>query len=232
VSVPSGDPERTALALIAPWMDDPPARAQRIAALYASLYLEDPLLQSWAGLASFVAHQVANALRVGSPADEALARGNLLIYLSMMPPLLEFRAGGTVEGPMAPGFALLRDADGLARTDLAAATANVARAVEQFSLVEQRDVAAELYTSMSAAMGAALAHVYVFRLGWDSAAEVLRFHGDDIRDEAQRVAWATDAVLPAWERARRVRAEWLRADCDRNRRAAGVRLEDLPPRAR
>jgi hypothetical protein len=211
-------------------IDDPPRRARRIAALYASLYLEDPLLQSWAGLASFVSHEVALALAAPTVAAHALALGNLLIYRSMMPNLLRFRDGVAVEPALADGFALLQEADRVARHDGAAAAILAASAVDALSVVEQRDVAAAIYVAMSNRTAAVLSRVCLFRLGADSAAQVIHFHGSDIRVADQRIAWMREAILPAWERARRTRGEWLRADLDRVRRAGGVRADHLPPR--
>ncbi len=208
--------------------DVPGERARRIAGIYACFFLEDPLLHSWAGLAAFVALQLYRFL--DNAAFEPLARGNRLVYASLAPNILRFRDGVPVDPPLLSGFARLAAADRLAQRDLSGAYHLVNRAVEEISVFEQREVVQEVYDAMSDGAALVLSRVSLFRIGWDAAAPVLRFRGADVRDPQQRLDWMHHDIMPAWERARREHMEWLRADVERVRRFAGVRLDDLPPR--
>lgn len=218
-------------ALLGDTVDRPAARARRIGGLYAAFFLEDPLLHSWFGLASFVARQVAWALQPGTPLDDALADGNLRIYRALVPNLLRFRDGLPAQDGLEPGFAELRAAGELAQVDLPAAFARAAKGLRKLTEEEQGRIAQGVFAELTDLEAAALRRVFLFRMGWDSAAPVVKFDGDDPRDPAQRLFWLRTEILPKWEEARLHRMEWLRADADRHRRDVGIRLADLPPRA-
>lgn len=224
------DYDAMANRMLEPWRDRPAERARRISGLYAAFFVEDPLLHTWFGLASFVSRNIAWALEHDTPFGKLFADGNLELYQAFMPSLLRFRDGLDVPGVLGPGFAALREAGELARTDLDGAFAATAHALEAHTIVEQTAIVRELFDQMPAWQGPLLRPFFFFRLGWDSAAEVIRFDGFDPSDAAQRVTWLRAEILPKWEAARRTRLEWLRADCDRNRRDARLRYSALPER--
>jgi hypothetical protein len=224
---------REAERLIRDVMGDENARARRVGALYACFFLEDSLLYSWCGLASFVCREIHWALEDDSiftrPIDRFLADGNLAIYESFMPALLRFRDGAPqADGdPLAPAF------DTLAR---ARDTLNPRRrrelawdALVAMSEVEQAHVVQRYYDGLSPWKRRYIGRFYHFRMGWDTAAPSLRFPGKDPADLAQRRRWMLDIILPKWRRAVDERFEELRRDCDENRRQAQVRASRLPP---
>lgn len=227
------------MALLGDTAADPVARALRISALYATFFLEEPFLFRWGGIAAFVSYHIHAALQtptitlsgVLSPdVHEALAAANGAIYDRLMPDWLRFREGLPVHQGMGPGFDELRRADLLVRTDPVAADAHVYAAVEAISRVEQADVVQPLLDELAPAVQRALAPFYLFRLGLDSAAPTRRFPGTNPVDLDQRWRWTCEDVLPwAWFQ-HQSRARELRADADRLRRMAGIRLVDLPPR--
>lgn len=224
------DHDALARALLDPCRDLPAARARRISGLYASFFLEDPLLHSWCGLAAFVARNVARALEQDTPYNELLAEGNLRIYEVFLPNLLRFRDGVPATSGLEPGFSRLREAGRLARTDLEAARRAAAEGLDLLTVVEQGEILGDLFASIPAWQRPLLRPFFFFRMGWDTAAPVIAFDGTDPTDAAQRIAWLRAEILPRWEAVRRSHMEWLRADCDRNRRDAGLRLAMLPER--
>ncbi len=222
------DPKKRAETLISPWGDDPAPRARRITGLYACLYLEDPLVFSWCGLATFVSRHVATALAAGGVGvGELLADGNLSIYASLMPDLLRARSRVPITGLFQAGFTLLLDADRVALTDLRAAQDLVDRGVGRLSHQEQREVVQPLYDEMSRTQRALLAEFLSFRLGWDESAPVLQFRGRDAADVDERIGWMDAEVLPRWAEWRRQAPDQVRADIDRIRRECGVRGDAL-----
>ena len=54
--------EQAALQLLGNTANDPTPRSKRIASIYAGCHLDEPLLGSWFGLASYVARHVHYAL--------------------------------------------------------------------------------------------------------------------------------------------------------------------------
>ena len=230
-TVVSRDYEALAHGLLEPHADAPAPRARRIAAIYAALYLEDPLLHQWCGLASFVARQVYQGLETGlGPLQDHFAKGNLAIYSDIVPAVLRFRDGRPVGGLLEAGFNALRRADGLARVSVSAAEAAGIEGLTQISMVEQEVVCQPIYDEMGPTLSRTLGPFVVFRLGHDTAALVLRFDARNPGDAAQRMGWVKRVVLPAWITLHRENEARIRADLDRVRREGGVRLDDLPSR--
>lgn len=240
-SPPAPDPFLLqAEGLLGDTLDAPVPRSLRIAGLYAAFFLEEPLLFRWGGIACFVAWHIHKALRspdlgvddaiFGVGVHEVLADANLAIYRNVVPAWLRFRAGVPVKGPMGEGFSRLRAADERLLRDPEAARVEMEVATCAFCRVEQEEVVQPRLAALSRFMQARLAPLYQFRLGWDSAAPIIRFHGDNPADFEQRWAWTNDEVLPRYHAWLQAHAEEHRADCDRLRRHAGVRLEHLPPR--
>lgn len=217
-------------ALLGDSLHHPVARARRIAGLYAALYLEDPLLHQWGGLAAFVARHVHFALESTEGAMERfMALGNMDIYRATMPAFLRFRERRPAVGPLRLGFGLLARADRAARVDLDFATRVADRGLALLTEVEQREIVQPAYDELAAWQSHLLAGFMRFRLGWDTAAPVFDFDGSDGRQPEQRLRWAREEVLPAWRRLVTERPDLARGDLDRLRRWAGVRMEDLPP---
>jgi hypothetical protein len=215
----------TADELIADVFHDPPARALRISGLYASLFLESSFVCSWCGLAAFVAlhvHRVLLGPTLGY--RDVMTEGNLQIYRTILPSWLERRAGRTPGGALGPAFERLARAEALLVDDPVAAEAEAEAALLELCVVEQRTVTQPILAPLGRIRKRALAEVFLFRLGLDSAAEIVAFPGDDPARLESRLAWTRNQVLPAWERARAERMEWIRADLDRIRRKAGVRI--------
>lgn len=230
--MPAAPPPELELAhrLLGATLNEPVPRSRRIAGLYAALYLEDPLLHQWGGLAAFVARHVYLAMQAANGLYETfMADGNLLIYEATMPAFLRFRARSTASGPLRHGFELLARADQVVRQDRAYGETIADRGLQRLTEVEQVEVVDPAYASLGRGQARSLARLMCFRMGWDTAAPVYDFDGSDPRDPAQRLAWATDEVLPAWRRLRAERPALLRGDLDRVRRWAEVRLDDLPP---
>jgi hypothetical protein len=229
------DYDALALSLLGEFRDRPPERALRIAGIYAAIYLEDPFLFRWFGLAAFVARQV-NAVLLGTARTmpefyTMLAEGNLKIYRTITAGALAYRDGVVISGDLESGYRKLGEGDRLARTDPAAADVLVQQALLELSEVEQAVIVQPLYDGLSLELRHFMAQVYVFRLGYDTAQPVLKFPGTDPGDLAQRRRWMTSEILPAFRRWQTESPEWLRSDCERLRRHVGVRAELLPPRA-
>ncbi len=223
------DYERLALDLLRPHEHDPAPRARRIAGLYAALYLEDPLLHQWCGLASFVARHVGMGLETGlGPLQEHFAATNLAIYRDIVPAFLRFRDGQAVVGKLSTGFKHLAEADAVAADDLERAEALAAKALWDLSLVEQTDICQPGYDRMGRLGQRALAPFVLFRFGYDTAAPIVKFDGDRPSSLSERLRWMEDEVMPSWRRWHRANAEFIRADLDRIRREGEVRLSDLP----
>jgi hypothetical protein len=96
------DYDALALSLLGEFRDRPPERALRIAGIYAAIYLEDPFLFRWFGLAAFVARQV-NAVLLGTARTmpefyTMLAEGNLKIYRTITAGALAYRDGVVISG--------------------------------------------------------------------------------------------------------------------------------------
>ncbi len=225
------DYDALARELLHPHEEDPAPRARRISGVYAALYLEDPLLHQWCGLASFVARHVGMGLETGlGPLQEHFAETNLAIYEDITPAFLRFRDGVPVPGKLATGFGHLAEADEVALTDLDRAEALAAQALWDLSLVEQRDMCQPGYDRMGWMGRRALAPFVLFRFGYDSAAPIVKFDGDRPGDLEERLRWMQDEVMPAWRAWHRTNSEFIRADLDRIRREGEVRLDMLPRR--
>ncbi len=228
------DYDALALSLLGEFRDRPPERALRIAGIYATIYLEDPFLFRWFGLAAFVARQVNVVLR-GTALTmpefySMLAEGNLTIYRTMTAGALAFRDGQVIGGDLESGYRKLMESDALARTDLEGADVLVQQALLELCEVEQAVIVQPLYEGLSMNLRHFMAQVYVFRLGFDTAQPVLKFPGTDPGELEQRRRWMTNEILPAFQRWQSASPEWLRADCERLRRHVGVRTELLPAR--
>lgn len=216
--------------LLAPLDDQPVARAQRTSGLYAALYLEDPFLFYWCGLASFVARQVYRALEVSLPGyQKVLADGNKRIYEHIMPLLLQFRAQRRVDGQLGPLFERLAEAESLLLSDPARAFVLRDEVCGALSEYEQRNVVQEAYAPLPRFQRRFLAKVFCFRMSFDSAGEVIMYRGKDPTDVDERLSWMKATVLPAWARYSATHRELVRADCERIRREAEVRLDARRP---
>ena len=227
----SRDYDAIAAELLVPYQDDPAPRARRIAGLYASLYLEDPLLHQWCGLASFVARHVGMGLESNlGPLQEHFARTNLAIYSDIVPAFLRFRDRAAIPTKLAPAFGKLLEADEIARDDLDRGESVAAEALWDISVIEQRDICQPNYERMGWLGERLLAPFVLFRFGYDSASPIVKFDGSSPSDLRQRLAWMADEVMPHWRAWRRANAEIIRADLDRVRREGTVRLDDLPAR--
>lgn len=227
----SRDYEALSLEMLAPYQDQPAPRALRISGLYAALYLEDPFLYNWFGLACFVSRQIHEVLALGGfGLKEMLSSGNLAIYQTMMPAALRLRDGQPVAEPLGPAIAQLHAAEGFLLAQPAQAQAQADQAVITLCDIEQRQIVQPCYDQLPSISRILLAKVFAFRLGYDSAAPMLEFVGDDPANVEQRVLWMNTTILPAWKQWLARDAEWVRADVDRIRRFAGVRLEQLVPR--
>jgi hypothetical protein len=217
--------EAEARALLGELLDKPEPRALKIAGIYAALYLEDPLVFIWHGLACFVARQVNLALAAPSLGfDGFMGDGNLKIYTSMVGATLSFRRGEKVEGPLEGAFKKLKKARELVERDLMGAEALVEEAIGEQSVVEQRDILQPDYAQLPDIKEKILKQVFCFRLGYDSAAPVLLFNGKSPANLKQRLDWTSSVILPAWKKWRKESAEWVRADVNRVRREAGVKV--------
>ena len=226
---PTTEPTPEADALIADVMGDPLARARRITGIYAALYLEEPLLYQWCGLACWPANQVATALDTGALGfGPFVAQGNLDIYRAVGTAFLRHRQGLPVQAPLAPAFELLRQADLAARTDLAEAEHLAFQGLLGVAHFEQIAVLQPLYDKVAWLPTRILAHFTSFRLGWDSGAPVVDFDGNDPSDLGQRETWMKTEVLPAWVAARSARGEEVRSGAERLRRRSGVRFNATP----
>lgn len=215
-------------AMLGDSLHRPVPRARRIAGLYAALYLEDPLLHQWGGVAAFVARHIHYAMESADGAFERfMAKGNLDIYSITMPAFLRFRERLPATGPLRFGFAMLARADQVAVRDLAFAQRIAERGMGLLTQVEQVDIVQPAYDELGPMQARLLAPLMRFRLGWDTAAPVIDFDGSDARYPAQRLHWARDEVLPAWRAAIGGRPDLVRADLDRVRRWGGVRMADL-----
>lgn len=234
------DHAAVAEALIADVVDDPPARALRIAGIYAAFFLEEPFTFSWGGISCFVSAYLRHVLAVtttpiedgvmGGDTHALIATINLDIYRNILPSYLQFRDDLPVTGRVAPGLARMRQAERALLTDMDEAVAGMHAALLDLCFVEQRDIAQPHFADLPVDTQVRFTPFYLFRLGADSAAPVLRFTGDNPCNFAQRWAWTERQVIPAWLHVWRSNGQWLRAEADRVRRRAGVKLVDLPVR--
>jgi hypothetical protein len=239
---PTVDPhDALADALLGETLHRPIERALRIAGIYAALFLEEPWLFRWGGIACFVSHHLHRALQTPDPdwddrllgvgLHAVLADTNLLIYRNVVPAWLQYRDGTPIRGPMSEAFNTLRRADDGLLGGPAQAERDCRDALVALCRVEQERIVQPQLRRLPRLVQRQLAPLYQFRLGYDSAAPVLRFDGRNPADFEQRWAWTRDRVLPAWQAYVAQHAELHRADCDRLRRRAEVRLDELPPRA-
>ncbi len=228
------DAEDVAFALLGDTRDLPVRRAQRISAIYAACFLDEPLLGAWFGLGSYVARQVYYALEGPALAwRDLLGQGNLEVYRGILPAWLLHRAGHPVPGPLSGAF------NELARAELAlrerapgagaAADAFAEQALFELCDVEQRVIVQPVYDAVPRASREPLRALFRFRLGLSPAAPVLAWDnrfGAPWEADA-RCAWMTATVLPAWRTARAEHAMVLRAEADRTRRWGAVTLAEL-----
>jgi hypothetical protein len=227
----SRDHDVCAELLLGSTRDEACARSLRIAGIYALLYLEEPFLASWCGLAAFVALQVHRALCGPTFGYRAMmGEANVAIYRAIVPGFLRLRDGVPVPGALGVPFAWLVEADTVTRTDAVRGRQLVEAAAAEISRLEQIEVAQPIFAKLSYLQRKAMRELFLFRLGFDSAAPVIRFPFPNPADLDQRLRFTREHVLPAWNAAERDSAEWLRADCDRLRRLAGVGEGDLPRR--
>ena len=140
------------------------------------------------------------------------------------------KAPGVPVCPLGPGIALLAEANHLAATDPQGADRLVHQSLLALCDVEQRQIVQPHYDGLPRLSRRLMAKVFNFRLGYDTAAPVLSFRGTDPGDPEQRCEWMSQVILPAFDQWRTENPEWLRADCDRIRRKAGIKLSELPQR--
>ncbi len=209
----------------------PDRRARRIAAVYASLYLLDPIRYDWCGLAALVSRRVHDALesRV-PPAQRVLARGNLAIYESVAPAFLAQLRGEAVGGVFAQPFGVIAAAHLVARRDERAARAMASDATLMLSRHEQSEIVQPLYDRLQgldrAALRGQLGGHFGFRLGRDSADPWLACPGDATRLE-MRLSWMEREVIPAWARWQDAEPARVRAELDHIRRDGKLGLATL-----
>ncbi|MBM4368389.1 MAG: hypothetical protein FJ102_19400 [Deltaproteobacteria bacterium] len=209
----------------------PDRRARRIAAVYASLYLLDPIRHDWCGLAAFVSRRVHDALESRVPlAQRVLARGSLAIYESVAPAFFARARGEEVDGRLAQAFGVIAAADLVARRDERAARNMASDATLMLSRVEQAEIVQPLYDRLGGLDRAALARHFGFRLGRDSADPWLACPGDATRLEV-RLSWMEREVIPAWARWQVAEPARVRAALDHIRRDGKLSLAALlgPP---
>lgn len=236
-----GRAERATLRLLGPLADDPTPRARRIAGIYAACYLEEPFLGSWFGLASYAARQVYDALE--GPAlgwRDMMGQGNLGIYSGMVSAWLVTRAGhppgalGAGRRGLSEAYstferadAMLGQRDGVGSTAEAEALAELGLA--QLCAFEQTELLQPACDSLGVRWRDPLRRVFGFRLGLAPSAEVLAW--DDQYGApwvaADRCAWMTARVLPAWAAVRKADPDLVRAEVDRTRRWGRVTLAEL-----
>lgn len=236
----SRDYEATAEALISDVLHDPPVRALRVAGIYAALFLEEPFLFVWGGVACFVAaylHHVlvltetrAEDAVIGEDVNRLIGDIGLDIYRNILPDYLRFRDGVGVTGRLGEAFAQMRAADEALGASTDAGFEQMRGALVALCRVEQEEIAQPHFASLPLGVQRRLEPFYLFRLGADSAAPVLRFTGENPCNFAERWAWTEQRVLPAYLHVWRTNGQGLRAEADRLRRMSGVKLGDLPPR--
>lgn len=228
--------ETVALDFLGNTVNDPPARARRIAGIYASCYLQDPLLGAWFGLATYVARRVHVALE--GPASvwrPMMADGNLAIYMGMVPSWLLFRAGHPVPGPLSLCFTELRLA-GLAMSErdlslaeIAVAQARADQATANLARIEQEDILQPTYDALDGDVREPLRRLFSFRLGLAPTAPVIAWDNSYGAPwvASERLDWMNGRVLPAWQLARQNYGAVVRAENDRTRRWGRMTLAEL-----
>ncbi len=209
----------------------PDRRARRIAAVYASFYLLDPIQHDWCGLAAFVSRRVHDALESRVPlAQRVLARGNLAIYESVAPAFFARLAGAEVGGAFAQPFGVIAAANLVARRDERAARAMASDATLMLSRHEQSQIVQPLYERLEgldrAALRGQLGSHFGFRLGRDSADPWLACPGDATRLDV-RLAWMEREVLPTWANWQTAEPARVRAELDHIRRDGKLSLAAL-----
>jgi hypothetical protein len=223
--------ERLTEGLLAPWADEPLQRSRRICGIYAAIWLEDPLLHAWFGLAFFVARQVTLALRdrslVTAPYDRFFAEGNAAIFRYIVPDWLRWRDGVPITSTLSAPFTRLSRARAATAWDEIPALAR--EALLLMARAEQTEVVQPHFDARFSGVGLRrhlLARGFHVRL--DSGAPILPFDGKDPAVLDQRIGWMERKILPAWWAAVEERGEKMRREADASRRDAGVRLSDLP----
>jgi hypothetical protein len=160
-----------------------------------------------------------------------MAEANVAIYRAIVPSFLRLRDGLPPEGRMAEPFRWLAQADEAICDEPIRARSLVREAVAEISRVEQTEVAQPIFSTLSWWQRRGMRELFLFRLGFDSAAPVVRFPYRNPADLRQRMRFTRELVLPAWDGAQAGRMEWLRADCNRLRQLAELREGDLPATA-
>ncbi len=231
ISQRMGDYLTDALHLLGPSSRNAAERSRRIYGVYAALYLEEPLLHAWCGLASFVGRKVHRVLEVGTAGlfDGFLAEGNMAIYRNLVPELLCFRAGNARQSRLSVALEQLRRADTTAATNQVEARALADDALGRISEIEQCDVVQPVYDRVPEEKQLVLAKQFAFRLGADTAGPVLKFTGKNPANAGERMAFVRGTVLPHWQAWTTREPERVRADVTRLWREAGApRLPELP----
>lgn len=209
--------------------DEPGPRALRTAAIYASLFEEDPLLHEWCGVAAAFARLHAESLAVGVGFyDEILARWNRASYDAVIPALLALRAGEDVEGPLAEPFALLIEARGLRKADRPRAMALARRGTEALLMAEQEVAVQPLFDGLPEIIFRGLGPYVGVSFG---EGEPLIYEREGFTSLLERQRWVREVILPEWRRALSAEgAEVVRVI--RTMQFKGwFAVKDLPPRS-
>ena len=224
--------EQAALQLLGNTANDPTPRSKRIASIYAGCHLDEPLLGSWFGLASYVARHVHYALASPTgPWRTMMGDGNYKIYMGIVPSWLLYRAGRPVSGPLSTAFNQTQRADAAMRRRPMDpnASALAEEALLTMCDVEQRVILQPTYDVLNPILRPPLDVLFSFRLGLAPSSPVLAWdtaYGHPW-NAADRCRWMNAVVLPAWQVAQAQQGHVVRAEVDRTRRWGEFTLDAL-----
>ena len=201
-------------------------RTRRIAAIYASLYQENPLYHEWCALGALQAASAAGCLQVGAGFyQDLLERQSLARFRVMVPAFLAFRAGGDTPAV----FEGLKEAKALPKAE-----GEARRALSyQATVALIRHAEAEAVQPLLGALPEVLLKAYppyqaLTMPGREGYPEILQYEGEAYHQLEARAAWLTGPALEGWRWAVREAGAKVVAQVRDIQRLGWFRPSDLP----
>lgn len=213
-------------------VDDPPTRALRAAAIFASLFEEDPTLHEACGVQALFAWLHANNLAVGSGFYDALfATWSLASYELVVPAFLTFRDGERVKGELGSAFERLAEARALRATDRRAAVELAQEATLELLRLDQEFGVQQAFVGMPDLIVRGIGGYVGLQVGPASEVEPLTFGEEDFQRLDRRIGWLEGTVVPAWRQLLRERGALVVSHLRHLQLKGWYQRSDLPPRA-
>ena len=210
---------------------DGPTRALRTAAIYASLFEEDPVLHEWCGVSALFARLHAATLRLGTGFyDEPMAEWSRRSYDLVAPAILALRAGAPVGGPLSAAMELLSEAAQSRKKKDRDLTLSLARQGTEALLAQEQALAVQpVFDGKPEIIYRGLGPYVGIDLG-ETTPDGLIYPGEDFHRLAPRQRWMGGVVLPAFREALATDGAGLVAQIRQMQIKGWLRPAELPPR--